>query len=136
MPRGTNRAEGLSIFAMAHSPYGIASCTGGQRCSVPGSERYNRIGLDSPCPLIAPSVQLFDVFWRMISLALLDRCSEPVGFLASLDPAIFFEHRIDIGDASDAFGVTARVVLFKDWTVVQKHGLRSIYLEKVAILWT
>lgn len=123
MPRGANRAEGLSIFAMAHSPNGIASCTGGQGRCIPGSNRDDRIGLDPPCILIAPSVQLFDIFRCVISLALLDRCTEPIGFGASLDPALFFEHRIDIGDASDAFGVTARVVLFKDWTVVQKHGL-------------
>jgi hypothetical protein len=65
----------------------------------------------------------------MISLALLDRRSNPIGFRASLDPAFLIEHFVDLGDSSRAFGMVSRIVLFKDRAVVQKHVLDPSVLK-------
>jgi hypothetical protein len=58
----------------------------------------------------------------MIPLALLSRCCKPIGFRASLDPTVFFEHRVDFGNAGRALRMIPRIVFFKDWAVVQKHS--------------
>jgi hypothetical protein len=55
----------------------------------------------------------------VISLALLERCGHPIRLRATLDPALFLKHSVDVDDACDALGMSSGIVFFKDFTVVQ-----------------
>jgi hypothetical protein len=64
-------------------------------------------------------VELIQVLLRVISFALLERCGHPIRLRATLDPALFLKHPVDVDDARDALGMSSGVVFFKDFTVVQ-----------------
>jgi hypothetical protein len=119
MPGGTYRAKSLFVLALVNTSNRIASGPCGQRRGIPRTGRYHRIGFDTTNPQLAPTMQLLKVAMTMISFALIDGRSHPIGLGASFQPALILKHPVDFGYPCFAFRVTPRIVFLKDFTVIQ-----------------